>query len=104
MTALSPYKGLLPYDEHDRDNFFGRAHETEILLGKILSHKVTLLYAATGVGKSSLLGAAVLPELEDVDKENLDVAFHRTWLGDPLATIQDTVRLMLSRRTKIDPD
>jgi formylglycine-generating enzyme required for sulfatase activity len=101
---ISPYKGLLPYDAHDQSNFFGRERDKEILLGKILSHKLTLLYAATGVGKSSLLGAAVIPELEAVDKENLDVAYHRSWITDPLAAIQETVRSMLQRRQKVSED
>lgn len=104
MTMVSPYKGLAPYDARDQHNFFGREHEKEILLGKILSHKLTLLYAATGVGKSSLLGAAVLPELEHGEKENLDVAYHRTWIGDPLEALQETVRQMLVRRQKITTD
>ena len=61
MTPHSPYKGLVPYDYHDQDKFFGRDHEKELLLAQILSHKITLLYAASGVGKSSLLGAALIP-------------------------------------------
>jgi formylglycine-generating enzyme required for sulfatase activity len=104
MMTQSPYKGLLPYDQQDRHNFFGREQEKEILLGKILSYKLTLLYAATGVGKSSLLGAAVLPELEDLDKENLDVAYHRTWIDEPVAAIQQTVKQALHRRKKIVED
>lgn len=96
-----PYKGLVPYDRDDRDNFFGRDIEKEILLGKILSNRLTLLYAATGVGKSSLLGAAVLPDLEDLSKENLDVAYHRSWVDDPVAAIKKTVRQALRERKKI---
>lgn len=34
MTMTSPYKGLLPYDVSDRDNFFGRVHEADILIRK----------------------------------------------------------------------
>ncbi len=63
MTPNSPYKGLMSYDRNDQGNFFGRDHEKELLISQILTHKITLLYAATGVGKSSLLSAAVIPEL-----------------------------------------
>ena len=101
MRSQRPYKGLIPYDQSDRDNFFGREREKEVLLGKILSHRLTLLYAATGVGKSSLLGAAVIPDLEDLHKENLDVAYHRFWVDEPLPAIQATVKQMLCRRKKI---
>ncbi len=101
ITTFRPYKGLMPYDREDRDNFFGREQDCEILLGKILSHNFTLLYAGTGVGKSSLLSAGVIPELEDLDKENLDVAYHRTWMNNPEMAIKATVRQMLRRRKKI---
>jgi hypothetical protein len=101
MRRQSPYKGLVPYDQHDRGNFFGREHEKDVLLGKILSHKLALLYAATGVGKSSLLGAAVIPELEDLYQENLDVAYHRTWIDEPMQAVQATVRQTLCRRKKL---
>lgn len=101
MTVLRPYKGLMPYDREDRDNFFGREQDCEILLGKILSHNFTLLYAGTGVEKSSLLSAGVIPELEDLDKENLDVAYHRIWINDPATAIKATVRQALRRRKKI---
>ena len=101
MNAETPYKGLAPYEYDDRDNFFGREEEKEVLLGKILAYKITLLYAATGVGKSSLLGAAVIPELEDPAHDNLDVAYHRIWTTDPLAAIQETVSQTLVRRKKL---
>ena len=88
MMSESPYKGLMPYGPQDRAKFFGREYEKEILLSQILAHKLTLLYAATGVGKSSLLGALVIPELEDFTKEDLDVAYHRRWIDDPIQGIQ----------------
>lgn len=103
MTPHSPYKGLAPYDRHDQDKFFGREHEKELLLGHILSNKTTLLYAASGVGKSSLLGAALMPELEALDKENLDVAYHRSWIDDPARALKETVKQTLCRRKKAAP-
>ena len=73
MPPESPYKGLRPYEEQDRDNFFGRDEDCRILIDKILANRLTLLFAASGVGKSSLLQAAVLPHFKDPKEENLDV-------------------------------
>ena len=101
MTPESPYKGLMPYDRYDRENFFGRDLERELLISQILTHKLTLLYAATGVGKSSLLRAAVIPELEDLNKDNLDVAYHRAWIDLPIDAIRDSVTRTLCDRHKI---
>ena len=55
------YKGLRPYEEENQDISFGRKKEKEILIDKLLTNKLTLLFAGTGVGKSSLLQAAVIP-------------------------------------------
>lgn len=52
---MEPYKGLRSYTEADEDLFFGRDAERAILVDKILADKLTLLFAASGVGKSSLL-------------------------------------------------
>jgi len=68
-----PYKGLQPYEEENQKIFFGREQERSILIDKILSNKLTLLFADTGVGKSSLLQASVIPELKQPERENLDV-------------------------------
>ncbi|WP_089945275.1 nSTAND1 domain-containing NTPase [Candidatus Entotheonella palauensis] len=101
MTAASPYKGLQPYGREDQENFFGREVEKDILIGRILSHQLTLLYAATGAGKSSLLAAAVIPELEDLGGEDLDAVYHRSWLGNPTEAIRESIRQTLHRRKKI---
>ena len=48
----SPYPGLRPYREDEKENFFGRDADREILVDKLLSNRLTLLFAATGVGKA----------------------------------------------------
>ena len=86
-----PYKGLRPYEEADQDNFFGREVEKQILVDKILTNKLTLLFAASGVGKSSLLQAAVMPELKRPDRENLTVIYYNDWVEDPRVTLRNTL-------------
>ena len=49
----SPYVGLQPYGETDRDFFFGREDETRIILSNLYAGPLTVLYGASGVGKSS---------------------------------------------------
>jgi len=91
MPAKEPYKGLRPYEEIDQDNFFGRTVEKQILVDKILTNKLTLLFAASGVGKSSLLQAAVIPELKRPDRENLTVIYYKDWVNDPSVTLKNTL-------------
>jgi hypothetical protein len=58
-----PYIGLRPYSENERTLFFGREQDAQFLVNKILSAPLTLVYGMSGVGKSSLLRARVVPDL-----------------------------------------
>ena len=63
-TSGSPYKFLDSYEPSDRDAFFGRQRETEILVSDIILSRLVVLFAKTGTGKTSLINAAVRPALE----------------------------------------
>jgi HEAT repeat protein len=101
---MQPYKGLQPYTEKDKDNFFGRDAEKRILIDKMLTHKLTFLFAASGVGKSSLLRAAVLPELMQpgrVDREPLDVIYYTNWVDDPLVALKHFIVKDLKKKGQL---
>lgn len=84
-----PYVGLKPYTEAERDRFFGRERDAQLLINKLFSHPLTLLYAPSGVGKTSLLRALVIPELA---AEEAQVVYVDRWSGvDPCATVADAV-------------
>ena len=55
----SPYQGLIPYDEADAPFFFGREKEARLIIANLYASPLTLLYGASGVGKSSVLRASV---------------------------------------------
>ncbi len=84
--------------------FFGRDAEQAIMVDKLLSEKLTMLFAETGVGKSSLLQAAVIPELKRPVRENLDVVYHNDWVVEPLERLQQSIRRTLQEGGKIDFD
>ena len=98
-SPASPYKGLAPYDVTDEDNFFGREREKQILTGKIFSYNITLLFAATGTGKSSLLRAAVMPGLTEM--QQLDVVYYADWIRNPVEGLQTAIRETLIANEKI---
>lgn len=64
---LQPYKRLFSYAPEDSSIFFGRREESEQLLALIHAHQIVVLCGDSGVGKSSLLGAGVIPPLEAGD-------------------------------------
>lgn len=95
----SPYKGLMPYAEEDAAYFFGRDAEREILTSNLLSARLTLLYGPSGVGKSSVLRAGVIPALRRRARQNLlrrgapefAVAYFNAWRDDPLSGLTAAV-------------
>jgi WD40 repeat protein len=72
----NPYRGLDPYLEEDRAFFFGREQDQEVIAANFYSSSFTVLYGASGVGKTSLLLAGVLPELREDD---VPVVVFRNW-------------------------
>jgi len=59
-----PYVGPRPFGPADKDIFFGREIEIEDIVSLILAHKILIIYAQSGVGKTSVLNAGVIPRLE----------------------------------------
>jgi WD40 repeat protein len=84
----SPYKGLNAFDDSDLDAlfFFGRERESEVVVANLIASRLTVLYGPSGVGKSSLLRAAVVRTLRELPEAPLVVVFSR-WGGDPAAAL-----------------
>jgi len=61
--GFCPYVGLQPYYEVDQDYFFGRERDSRVISSNLYAAPLTVLYGASGVGKSSVLRAGVLPRL-----------------------------------------
>ena len=60
-AATSPYPGLSPFAEEDADRFFGREAEVEALWAKIRRQALLAMIGPSGVGKTSLLRAGLIP-------------------------------------------
>jgi WD40 repeat protein len=88
----SPFQGLGFYTEADAKWFFGRMTERKIILAHLRTARLTLLYAESGVGKSSLLRAGVSARLHELAARSVEesraprfvpVVFS-AWKDDPL--------------------
>jgi WD40 repeat protein len=75
----NPYVGLAPFREADAEWFFGRSSEQRIIAANLRAARLTLLYGASGVGKSSVLRAGVVADLREV------IARHRALAALPAA-------------------
>jgi DNA-binding winged helix-turn-helix (wHTH) protein len=61
---LRPYKFLDYYTERDAGLFFGREQEVEAICSHILAHRSFVLHGRSGVGKSSIIRAGLMPRLK----------------------------------------
>lgn len=61
----APYRGLLPYELNDSDQFFGREAAVAALLDHLSRAALTVLQSESGAGKTSLLQAGLMPRLLD---------------------------------------
>jgi WD40 repeat protein len=56
-----PYRGIQPFRYSDHPLFFAREEETRHLLQLVTVYRGVMLYGDSGVGKSSLINAGLLP-------------------------------------------
>ena len=66
MTT-SPFKFLDPYGKDDAAFFFGREKETAQLFNAVHASNLTLLYGASGTGKTSLINCGLANKFYDTD-------------------------------------
>lgn len=70
---MEPYVGLGHFTEDFADRFFGRDTECSLIIGNLRAARLTLLYAESGVGKSSLLRAGVVARLHGFAEHDVEV-------------------------------
>lgn len=68
VDVTSPWLGLLPFTESTTGFFFGRDAEISEIHDRIDENILTILFGQSGLGKTSLLGAGVLPRLRNSGK------------------------------------
>ena len=90
LTRKNPYIGPRPFKKDDSELFFGRDREAQKLTAAIIVNPILIFYAQSGSGKTSLLNAKIIPQLE---KERSEVM---SWvrLGVPIPlNLEDNVSI-----------
>ena len=83
----APYVGMRPFEKTEQAIFFGRDRDAAQLRDKVFSSRLTVLYGISGVGKSSIQRALLIPFLED---EEARVIYFKEWSGEnPVKALQD---------------
>jgi WD40 repeat protein len=95
MRRDCPYMGLLAYDEQDAPFFFGRDKETRLITANLFAAPLTLLFGASGVGKSSVLRAGVIHDLRE--RAGVTTVYFDAWQGDALEALKHAVARCVDR-------
>jgi hypothetical protein len=65
VSPDSPWLGLDPFTEEVCEYFFGRDGEANDLFQRVVNKPLTILFGRSGLGKTSILQAALVPRLRD---------------------------------------
>ena len=92
-TGVSRYPGVQPFgdDAVQRRLFRGRDEEKYELLQLVLAERLVLLFARSGIGKSSLINAGLLEPLREQDYFPMVVRVSGS-PGGPLDSIYDGIK------------
>jgi WD40 repeat protein len=83
--AANPFRALASYKHEDHKLLFGRDGDLTLMVDRLMSRRATLLFAGSGVGKTSFLEAKLIPDLED----RYFICSHRKWAAlSPLAAVE----------------
>lgn len=74
IPQANPYVGPRTFQPAERDRFFGREREARDLHSLVIAERLTLFYAQSGAGKSSLLNTRLIPSLQEAGFLVLPVA------------------------------
>lgn len=99
METLHRYPGAQPFrdDEFSRRTFFGREPATVALTDQILANRLVIVYAKSGLGKTSLLNAGVAPRLREANSLPLFVRVNDIKNG-PLFSVFEGVKAEAERQ------
>ena len=64
LVPQNPYRGLEPFTAEQAAVFFGRDADAALLTKRVLAQPVVVMVGPSGVGKSSLVQAGLIPALE----------------------------------------
>jgi hypothetical protein len=93
VTPENPWLGLQSFDEDTRTYFFGREDAVVELCERIRHKTLTILFSQSGIGKTSILRAGVIPTLRN---DGYTPAFIRFDYGDHAPSLEAQLLAVLA--------
>jgi len=94
------YPGSSPFEDNDYDRllFFGREREKLSLFHLVMSERLSVLFAKSGIGKTSLIHAGVNQLFRDKGLIPLVIRFHANY-DDPIIAFYETIEDVAKRHS-----
>ncbi|MCB0546976.1 MAG: hypothetical protein KDD19_05265 [Phaeodactylibacter sp.] len=102
---VSRYPGIRAFEQEEEFLFFGRRREARSLLAQVKAQSLVVLFAKSGIGKSSLLNAGLIPLLDNGLYQPVKIRFQDTSVRPvdmaklALAPYLDEERLLKNAKT-----
>ncbi len=93
-NTLNPFPGIRSYSVNESSYFYGRKKQVAILKEMLATHNFVIVSGASGCGKSSLINAGIIPEMNSAE-EWITILFKPG--NDPL---NELVNAFISKSTK----
>lgn len=101
VNSQNPYIGLESYREEYKEFFFGRSADIANLLKLIRNNPVTVLSGKSGLGKTSLINAGLVPELRKMDF--LPIYLRLNFDDVEVGVLDQLKKIIYEECRKIDP-
>lgn len=103
-TLPSRYPGIVAFDEKQHSLFFGRSREKKELLQMLKNERTIVLFAKSGVGKSSLINAGLIPYMQEDGFYPIKIRFQYTESGrmkTPLQILHEVISYKIKKEGTI---
>ena len=90
MPTSTSYRGLVPFEEENSAVFCGREEEVERNIERLLVNQFLAVIGPSGIGKSSLVQAGIIPRLRAKHREVQPIVVCH-FGGGPIANLTTTV-------------
>ena len=95
------YPGIRSFERDESQLFFGREQEAEELFSMIKVKPLTVLFAKSGIGKTSLLNAGVIPMLEREYFYPVKIRLQDTSIS-PVETMKQVLKPYFNQNNRVD--
>jgi WD40 repeat protein len=93
-SPVNPFRALMSFTRKDSHVLFGREGDLTLMVDRLMGRRATLLFAGSGVGKTSFLEAKLVPEIED----QYFICVHKEWAAlKPLEAVTASLEKALAQ-------